>query len=433
MKNYFLTILSLIFSNFIFGQDFKQEFISKDIENFWEAYDKIESTKDTILQQKYLKEFYLDKGTEGLKSLILVRNYTQKDFLENINNSPKFWNSIRQNTLTVNELYDEIESDIQKLQLHYLELKPVPIYFSVGAFRTGGTIHENKILIGSEYSLVDEKTVVLDDLPQARHSFYKTYKPRKNIALLATHEYIHTQQKELVHNLLSYCLYEGIAEFVSCKVTGKESNSPAIQFGKANQEEVMKQFVKDLFTGENVYNWIWGENNNHLKQRDLGYYIGYEIAERYYNQSTDKNRAIKELIELNYNNNNDVERIVDGTKFLPKKLIELYSDYESQRPKVVSIKPFKNGNQKVNPKTSQIIIEFSEPMDECCRGFDFGDLGQNHSIQIKNVIGWSEDKKRLTIEINALKPNWKYQLTIQNFKNLRGHKLKTYLIEFKTK
>ncbi len=432
IKTYIFTFF-ILFSGLAFGQDFRQEFISEDIENFWEAYDKITSTKDTLLQQKYLKEFYLDKGTERLKSLILVRNYTQKDFLDNINNSPKFWNSIRENTLSVKELYDEIESDIKKLKKHYPELKPMPIYFSIGAFRTNGTIHENKILIGSEYSLVDDKTVVFDDLPEARHSFYKTFQPRKNIALLATHEYIHTQQKELVHNLLSYCLYEGIAEFISCKVTEKESTIPAIKFGKANQNEVVNQFVKDLFTGDNIYNWLWGENSNHLKERDLGYYIGYEIAERYYNLSADKKKAIKDLIELDYTNENEVERIVDRTNFLPKTLNQLYTDYENQRPQVVSVKPFKNGSQKVNPKTSQIIIEFSEPMDECCRGFDFGYLGQNHSLQIKNIIGWSDDKKRLTVEIYELKPDWEYQLLIENFKNLKGYRLKNYLIGFKTK
>lgn len=432
IKTYIFTFF-ILFSGLAFGQDFRQEFISEDIENFWEAYDKITSTKDTLLQQKYLKEFYLDKGTERLKSLILVRNYTQKDFLDNINNSPKFWNSIRENTLSVKELYDEIESDIKKLKKHYPELKPMPIYFSIGAFRTNGTIHENKILIGSEYSLVDDKTVVFDDLPEARHSFYKTFQPRKNIALLATHEYIHTQQKELVHNLLSYCLYEGIAEFISCKVTEKESTIPAIKFGKANQNEVVNQFVKDLFTGDNIYNWLWGENSNHLKERDLGYYIGYEIAERYYNLSADKKKAIKDLIELDYTNENEVERIVDRTNFLPKTLNQLYTDYENQRPQVVSVKPFKNGSQKVNPKTSQIIIEFSEPMDECCRGFDFGYLGQNHSLQIKNIIGWSDDKKSLTVEIYELKPDWEYQLLIENFKNLKGYRLKNYLIGFKTK
>lgn len=433
MKKYFLTIIFLIFSNFIFSQQFKQEFISQDIENFWEAYDKITSTKDTLEQQKYFKELYLDKATDGLKSLINVRNYTQKEYLEFINNSPKFWQSIRNNTLNVSKFYSEIETDIQKLKTYYPDLKPMPIYFSIGAFRTNGTIHENKILIGSELSLTDFNSIT-DELPEWRKPYFEEYKnPIGGLALLCTHEYIHTQQNELVHNLLSYCLYEGIAEFVSCKVTDKESNSPAIEFGKTNQDEVVNQFLKDIFTGDNVYNWMWGENRNHLKVRDLGYYIGYEIAERHYTQSIDKKKAIKELIELDYTNQKEVERIVDGTKFLPKTLNELYSDYENKRPTVISIKPFKNGSKKVSPKTSQITIVFSEPMDDCCRGFDFGDLGQEYSIQIKNVIGWSEDKKSLSVEINELKPNWKYQLRVQNFRNPNGFKSKDYLIEFQTK
>ncbi|WP_164975449.1 DUF2268 domain-containing putative Zn-dependent protease [Flavobacterium piscinae] len=433
MKQYAIIIPFLVFSNFAFSQDFEQSFVSKDIENFWEAYDKITTTKDSLLQQKYLKELYLDKATEGLKSLILVRNYSEKEFLDYINNCPNFWNSIKNNTLNVSELYPEIESNIQKLKVYYPDLKQRPIYFLIGAFRTGGTIHENKVLIGSEISLADEKTVI-DELPEWRKPFFVEYKnPIKGIALLCTHEYIHTQQKEFVDNLLSYCLYEGVAEFVSCKVTGKASNAPAITFGKANESEVIKQFVKDLFTGENIYNWLWGENSNHLKVRDLGYYIGYEIAERHFNTSTDKKKAIKELIELDYTNENEVEKMVDGTNFLPKTLKDLYTEYQNKRPKIIAIKQFKNGSQKVNPKTSQITIDFSEPMDDCCRGFDFGDMGQEHSIQIKNIVGWSVDKKSLTLEINELKPNWNYQLIVKNFRGISGFRLIDYQLAFKTK
>src|SRR5690606_8015991 len=123
MKKQLFTFLLLVFSNTIFSQEFKQEFISKDIYNFWEAYDKITSTKDSLEQQKYFKELYLDKGTDGLKSLISVRNYTQKEYLEFINNSPRFWNSIRNNTLEVNKLHAEIEANIQKLKTYYPDLK----------------------------------------------------------------------------------------------------------------------------------------------------------------------------------------------------------------------------------------------------------------------------------------------------------------------
>jgi len=344
---------------------------------------------------------------------------------------PKFWMSIKPNTLRVKSLYSTINTDIKKLKKAYPDLKLSTIYFTVGSFRTNGTIQGDKILIGSELSLADRNTII-DELPDWRKPFYKTQNPINEIALLCTHEYVHTQQKELVENLLSMCLYEGVAEFISCKVTGKKSVSPAIAFGKANQKIVVNKFVSDMYTMKNNYNWIWGENRNELKIRDLGYYIGYEICERYYNQSTDKQNAIKELIDLDYNNEKEIERIVDRANLLPKVIEALYNDYERQRPKVVSLSPFGNGSQNVKAGVMQISINFSDEMDINFRGFDYGPLGEEHIYKFRKLIGWSNNNKTITIEVE-IEPNKQYQALItSSFKSKNGDILKPYLIEFRT-
>lgn len=431
MKNIFLLALSLSLSIISFAQKLEQAFVSNDIDNFWDAYHIIISTKDSAEQYNLLNELYLSKATSGLKGIIEARNYKEKDFVDMITKYPKFWSSIKTNTLNVKNKYPEINSDINKLKKAYPELKPSTIYFTIGAFRTGGTIQGNKILIGSELSLADKNTII-DELPSWRQPFYKTQDPIHEIALLCTHEYVHTQQKELVENLLSMCLYEGVAEFISCKVTGKKSTAPAIEFGKANQKIVVDKFVSDMFTMNNNYNWMWGENKNELKIRDLGYYIGYEICERYYNQSKDKKKAIKELIELDYTNEKDVERIVNITKLFPKSLEELYNDYEKQRPTVVSIIPFEGESQKVKLGIIQISINFSEEMDINFRGFDYGPLGENHIYKFKQLIGWSNNNKTFTIEVE-IEPHKKYQALITHtFRSKNGIALKPYLIEFKT-
>lgn len=430
MKNLCLALI-LVFIQSSFSQTFEQKIVSTDIDNFWNAYQKIISTNDSIKQYQYLREFYLDKGTPGLKSLIEVRNYTPKEFLSSIINYPKFWKSLKPNTANLTELYSEIETDIHKLKEAYPELKPAVIYFSIGAFRTNGTIQNNRILIGSELTLADETTVT-EELPLWRQSFYREYNPRKNAALLCTHEYVHTQQKELVENLLPMCLYEGIAEFISCKVTGKKSNSPAIEFGKNNEQEIISQFVSDLYIGSNNYNWLWGENRNNLKVRDLGYYIGYEISERYYNAAKDKIEAIKTLIELDYKNEKAIEELVNTSKLLPKNLKELQRDYEKQRPAVIAITPFKNGNQKVKSGLTTFTITFSEPLNGYHTGLDFGPLGEEFCPKISPERNWSSDKKSWTFKAD-LKPNKKYQILITNsFRKENGIRLKPYLIEFKT-
>ncbi|MBL0072336.1 MAG: hypothetical protein IPP34_11250 [Bacteroidetes bacterium] len=256
MKKLILFALILGFAASSFAQDFKQKFVATDIDNFWLAYDKILSTKDSAQQYAFLKELYLDRGTEGLKGLIEVRNYTEKDFINWMTQYPNFWKSLRPNTFKVASLYPKIEANIQKLKNAYPELKPATIYFSFGAFKSGGTIQGNSVLIGSELSLAD-KTTIIDELPAWRQSFYKNQNPFHELPLVCTHEYIHTQQKEMAENLLSMCLYEGVAEFISCKVTDTKSDAPAIEFGKANQEVVIDKFVSDLFTMTNTYNWMW--------------------------------------------------------------------------------------------------------------------------------------------------------------------------------
>ncbi len=429
MKNLF-QIFFLLLRLSSYCQTENQKFVSTDIDNFWNAYEKI--TKDSVQQYDFLKTFYIDKATPGLKSLIEVRNYTTGDFVNAINKYPKFWNSLKPNTLNSDNLYSEIEADINKLKHVYTSLKPATIYFSIGAFRTNGTIQDDRVLIGSELSLADETTII-DELPMWRQSFYKEYNPRKNIALLCVHEYIHTQQKELVEKLLSMCLYEGVAEFVSCKVTGKKPSTPAIEYGKNNQEKVIDQFISDLYISKNNYNWLWGENKNALKIRDLGYYVGYEICERYYNLSKDKVKAVKTLIELDYNNEKEIERIVDTTKLFPESLAKLKYDYEKRQPRVVSIEPFKNGSKKVKLGLTEITITFSEPLNGYDAGLDFGPLGEDFCPKINPERVWSSDLKSWTFKTD-LKPNQKYQILItDSFKKQDGTKLKPYLIEFHTR
>jgi len=305
----YLLFLPLFFTSILDGcnkRDFPVEFEANDIDHFWEAYDKIVDTEDSLLQKQYLRELYLDKGTAGLNDLVKARGYSEEEYLEGILAHPEFWKSIKSNTINTPDYQKEITSDIHKLKSVYPELGPAKIYFSVGAFRTNGTAVGKNVIIGSEQALADKHTAI-DEFPEARQTFYKNYRPLENLALLCTHEYIHTQQNELVHNLLSKCLYEGVAEFISCKATGKTSTSPAITYGKANEEIVVEKFVEDLYLMSNDYNWLWGVNRNELKIRDLGYYIGYEICERYYNQSDDKAKAIKELIEIDYKNESQVE------------------------------------------------------------------------------------------------------------------------------
>ncbi|MEZ4779641.1 MAG: Ig-like domain-containing protein [Flavobacteriaceae bacterium] len=408
--------------------------VTSDIDHFWEAYDKIIATEDSTLQYQWLDSLYFQKGTKGLHAIREARNYTPKDYIDAINNYPKFWNSVRKNTLKANTFAYELEQGIENLRQLYPDLKPAKIYFTIGALRTNGTTLDSLVLLGSELAMTDKNTVVSEfpePLRSGRRAFFDR-NPIDNLVLLNVHEYVHTQQKPALENLLSFSIREGVAEFVSCKAMGVPSSTPAVSFGK-NNDAVRQKFERELFYGNNLYQWLWSDSPNEFGVRDLGYYIGYELSERYYTQASDKNQAIKNLIELDYTNEKEVEEFVNGTGFFSNTLENLYQDYENRRPIVKAIQPFQNNSEKVNPKTNQITVVFSEPMNEEFRNFDYGPLGEEAVVRFKELIGYSEDGTMLTFEIEPLEPNKQYQLLIGwGFRNLENVPLKPYLIDFKT-
>ncbi|WP_191858942.1 gliding motility protein GldB-related protein [Hanstruepera ponticola] len=410
--------------------------VTTDINNFWEAYDKITSTQDSTLQYQYLDSLYFKKGTEGLKAIKQVRNYTAQDYLRSINNYPKFWTSIRENTLKANQFGSELQDGIEKFRNIYPDLKPAKIYFTIGAFRTNGTTLDSLVLIGSELAMADKHTISTEfpkEEREDRRTFFDS-SPIDNLVLLNIHEYVHTQQKPMVHNLLSLAIYEGVAEFVSVKAMGVPSAAPAIEFGKKNADSVREKFEQEMFYTNNRFKWLWSSGtSNEFGVRDLIYYIGYQMAENFYEQAENKKEAIKKLIELDFNNETEIEEFVHSTSFFSASLDELYQNFENERPTVIGIKQFENKNENVNPKINQITVEFSEPLNGTSTGIEFGPLGKDYFPK-NTVVGryWSEDNKSYTIPVH-LEPNKQYQILLHNnFRTTDWIPLKPYLIEFKT-
>jgi hypothetical protein len=429
---FFLSIV-IVFTSCSTEQQ-SQNVITSDIKNFWEAYDEITSTEDSVLQYKYLDSLYFQKGTIGLEGIRQARNYTAQDYINVINNYPKFWNSVRENTLKASAYREEIQQGIEKVKGLYPALKQHKIYFTIGALRTGGTYLDSLALIGSEMALSDENTNASEfpeNIREGRQRYF-SQNPKDDIVFLAVQEFVHTQQKPFVHSLLSYCLHEGVGDFVSYKALDLEPNLPAIIYGKQN-DAVREKFEKVMFYGDNVYEWLWSDAPNEFGVRDLGYYIGYQICENFYNKALNKKEAIKTMIELDYESEHEIAAFIDEADFFSTSLDELENEFESKRPSVVAIKPFENKSQNVDEKIKLITIEFSESMNQAFRNFDYGPLGEEAVVRIKGIVGWSNNGKSLTIEIEDLLPNKQYQLTIgSRFRNINSLPLKSYLIDFKT-
>ncbi|MEQ3498787.1 hypothetical protein ABMY20_03400 [Tenacibaculum sp. SSH1-16] len=408
---------------------------TQDVDNYWKAYDKITSTKDSVLQSKYLKEEFLDKASIGQKTMFKVRNCTPQEYIENINDYPKFWNSIKENTIKSKGLSSEIDNGLQKLKQIYPDLKPAKVYFTVGAFRTGGTAVDSLVIFGVDMQMLDEN-INTSELKKSLDNVKKFQKtnPINNVKFTGVHEFVHTQQKPFsTESLLVASLYEGVAEFVAEKALGEKSSMEGIEYGKKNTQVIKDQFEIEMFNKAYSY-WLWSSMSNKFNQRDLGYFIGYKIAEKYYDDfDKDKNLAIKNLIELDYGNNETIIEFVDSVKFFDKPISEIRKENEKHRPYVVSIKEFKNNDTDVDPAIKTLTIEFSKPMNEKIMNLRLGPLGESNLLSVTSFKGWSEDRTKLFYEIE-LKPKLKQQILVTDFyQSKEGYPLQPYLIDITTK
>ena len=434
MKNILWTVIFLVSNQQLFSQT-SSNFITSDIDNFWAAYDKIISTKDSVQQYNYINQLYIDKGSMGLKAIMQARQYTDKSYVDAINRYPLFWNSIRANTFKSKLIAKDIEGGVSKLKKIYPTLRPSKIYFTIGAFRTGGTTMDGMILIGSEIAMAD-KNVITKEFPKSFSNLapYFATNPIDNMGFGNVHEYVHTQQKTTNgDNLLAQCVLEGVAEFIAVKATGKKSTTPALIFGyeKGNLEKIRARFETQIFNVSNGF-WLYSNADNEFKVRDLGYYVGYVICEKYYNKASNKMQAVKEMIELDYNNEMELKKFIEKSGYFTKPLARIKMIYYKSRPIVTGIKQFQNESQNVTPSLKQITLTFSTAMNKNERGFEFGPLGENSVLSVKKVIGFSDDGRTFTFEVE-LDPKKRYQSIVSSrFETIDGVNLKPFLIDFMT-
>ncbi len=410
-------------------QKTKAEVYTADIDHFWTAYDAARHTSDTTEQQNIMQKLYIDKGSEGLKAFMKLRDYDAALYVNLINKAPKFWSSIRPNTLRVKSQAAAIERSISKLKKLYPEMRPAKMYFTIGGLRSGGTVMGDKVLVGAEIATGDGKTEA-SELGEWLQDVFKNQKG-DNLVGLNIHEYVHTQQKPKGNTLLSQSIREGSADFISELVTGELLNSSYAIYGRANESELKAEFKTDMFS-TGMSRWLYNGSDAH--RADLGYFMGYTICKSYYNNAANKKKAIKDIIEVDYSDNTAVYSFLQGSKYYPENLDQtaLLKQYDALQPVVTSLTPALDGRTDVDTATKTLTIHFSQPMAKKI-SISFGEGGK-FQFPITEVVGFSEDKRSLTLRL-SLVANHEYEFVItgRSFQSEKGYALKEFPVKFRTK
>ncbi|WP_291119283.1 Ig-like domain-containing protein [Empedobacter sp. UBA7248] len=437
MRNKTLVLVLFIISSIGFGQktNSKNIYIS-DIDNFWVAYDSIQSTNDYSQKIKFINTLYIDKGTKGLKTFMKVRDYSDTIYVKLIDSYPKFWNSVRPNTLTIKNKTKELTKAVKKLKKLYPELKEGEMYFTIGGLRSGGTLYENMVLVGAEIATGTPKT----DVSEFENNWLKNVFAKQsldNIISLNIHEYVHTQQKPNENNsLLHHTLKEGSCDFITELVLGEPIEKQYIFYGKQHFDELKKQFKEEMFV-DDFSNWLYNGGQKG-KAADLGYFIGYEICKSYYNQAKNKKQAIKDIIELNYQDEKAVENFLRKSGFYEEGFDKnrLLKEYEKKQPYIVKIEPFENGSTNVDSSIKEFRITFSKPMNPKEYSIQFSKKGKEYSPKITKA-NFYNNNTTFVLSLELI-PTKEYEFVISNgFKSEDGYALKLdnneLIVNFKTK
>ncbi|HPR01651.1 MAG TPA: DUF2268 domain-containing putative Zn-dependent protease [Saprospiraceae bacterium] len=284
--NALLSLFILIYSNHLPGQtnlisDPAQVVIhTEDIHLFWKVYDE---TKPKFSARKFDEE-YLEKGSDGLKGFIRMRIQSGKHLKKTIKKNIYYYENIRQASQSIDGNKPVLMGYFKKLKSIYPDAVFPEIYFVIGALNTGGTTFSGGLIIGAEM------------FGDAKDNFNPRL-PREAMDLIVVHELIHYQQN-YVHDqsLLAQTIREGTADFVCELLTGSHSNEDMYQYGQAHEAELWNEF-KQQMDGNSWSPWLYGNKDN-SRPKDLGYWMGYKIAQAYYLQMPDKNQAVNDLLNI---------------------------------------------------------------------------------------------------------------------------------------
>lgn len=269
----------------------KVQIISSDIDLFWKAYDKAKPENSLYVY----RDEYIRKGSIGLKDFTEYRIGSSCELVDVLEARPKYYASLREVSLKAHTFKEPMRAAFRKLKSIYPDAVFPDVYLLIGKMNSGGTYTENALLIGVDmYGLTPNtpKDELTDWLK-------KVLKPIDEIPFIVAHELIHYQQKypKGDRSLLGSSIGEGSADFIAELIAGKHINQHLHDFGNPKERELWSEFKQSMAANDTS---LWLYNGNKIKDRpaDLGYYMGYKIAEAYYKNSADKKQAVRDILEI---------------------------------------------------------------------------------------------------------------------------------------
>lgn len=300
-----LTIFILLISTVSLAQSGPQlnrdpatvKFVTSDIENFWRAYDLAAKETDKAKRVAIFQTEYLDKGSPGLKDFLRLRINSAETLVGTIDRMPKYYASIRPQTLQVHRMEKRMRAAFKKFKSIYPEAVFPDVYFLIGVTNSGGTTGPSGLLIGTEMYGKTEKSP-MDELRPWLRTVLSTV---DNVPAIVAHESCHYNQRYNAapdqRHLLGKALQEGACDTIGELISGRNINDHLKVYGKTHDAEIWRDFEADMYKPD-YSKWIYNALTAKDRPADLGYYVGYLITRSYYDNAKDKRQAVHDILNI---------------------------------------------------------------------------------------------------------------------------------------
>ncbi len=265
-----------------------------DAQRFFDAFGQAGSAEPHKKADIY-NTHYFAKASPAMVDYVSMKVDSVEAFTAHVEANRLYYASLRQSLQELQRLAPRVITAMNRLRDTAGAGDLPKVHFIVGRHTSAGTASSNGLLLGLDFVTLDKTHA--SGLPAWTAPFLST--PNDSLWVIL-HEYVHFLQNTSHRTVLGNALVEGGADFLANLVFGQKSvPMPYTTFGNANQQMVIERFLAEQdktdfsdWTGNN------GKSYDDEWVADLGYYVGEQIARGFYENSPDKQAAIKALLQL---------------------------------------------------------------------------------------------------------------------------------------
>ncbi|WP_422932098.1 DUF2268 domain-containing putative Zn-dependent protease [Singulisphaera sp. PoT] len=264
-----------------------------DAEAFWKAFDL------ALAEPARAREFFsrmILEGSPALRDYYANRYYSVDEIVATaIKKYPRYYQYLRNRFRPeqLEPIRDQVVANMKRLKGLYPEAIFPHGYLVIGTLNSAGSVTDLGVFIGLDKHGKGEG-MPADELDDAAR---KSISDTRSIPGTMTHELMHFQQNyrdPLGPVVLRAVIEEGACDFLTDLVTGRPAEGARHRYLKEHEAEVLEDFRKER-NGSDLKKWMYSPSVGG-RPVDLGYTLGSEICRSYYEQATDKTKALRELL-----------------------------------------------------------------------------------------------------------------------------------------